>query len=503
MEDVLGGMTDIADNLEEDGVDDGEDYGQCEDGSDCSSSIELNCVGCERTSKSQCPIAKKKGETKFVKLRWGKTSTRKRGTKNGAVTKKKIKCGEWCNNCINVARKWTTQKKYARLATKNKQILKHIKNEIKSDAATRERFKANVEESIHLKGGGRSRILHYKEQVVKDTATMVDLEDPSCKFYTVKKYRETFGDPKKTKAKIVTIHGIQGVIVKHGEDGVFDLKRRRRTSIGRQQVKHDGEDVLDAGELDEAVDAGVSELPDVCSGTLTAEETKKRVQKAEAEEAAAKAMAAGADAAAGTASQGDRARGSQASSSSSEDSDKDSDESSSESAPSKRRRVTGKTSEAASRASSKLPARAGNVKLATPKKTAGVSGAASEQGTPVRSPQALPASSPAAAPSVGGSSSGAGAEEPEAVSDLRSQVQDLLAKVTEGSFDDSKGRSLQRLAREWGDLVMRGKKQAAKTNKDEAVKILNETTALDRALQVLKAIRPRCPQHNLGRSDAA
>eukprot|EP00972_Heterocapsa_arctica_P033894 4991449-Heterocapsa_arctica.AAC.1 len=69
--------------------------------------------------------------------------------------------------------------------------------------------------------------MSYKTKVSRHEEQIVDLVDPSKKFYTLKKYKEDFGDPKALKVKVVTqtVNGkkIQGVVVQVGEEGVFDF----------------------------------------------------------------------------------------------------------------------------------------------------------------------------------------------------------------------------------------------------------------------------------------
>jgi len=70
-----------------------------------SSEVELQCQGCPATSKSICPISKKRGTPQTIK--WGKSATRKTKVRKGrkwVTKKKKVKCGLWCMNCVNLWR---------------------------------------------------------------------------------------------------------------------------------------------------------------------------------------------------------------------------------------------------------------------------------------------------------------------------------------------------------------------------------------------------------------
>ena len=95
------------------------------------SSPELHCVGCDISSKADCPVGKlmkkrKHGDNsevaKAAKVQWGKTSTRSvwRTSKKGRRYKKKVlkKCGEWCGVCSTVAKKFLTRGKYKRMMIK-------------------------------------------------------------------------------------------------------------------------------------------------------------------------------------------------------------------------------------------------------------------------------------------------------------------------------------------------------------------------------------------------
>ena len=97
------------------------------------------------------------------------------------------------------------------------------------DGKVRKRWKEEIEETIHLRAGGRQRINNSEVNVVKVNEHSHDLIDRSLKFYTVKKYKEKFGDPKATKAKIVTrmLRGgkkMSGIYVRQGEEGIYDVE---------------------------------------------------------------------------------------------------------------------------------------------------------------------------------------------------------------------------------------------------------------------------------------
>ena len=70
-------------------------------------SPELFCVGCGMSSKMDCPIEKEKGDK--TRLAWARTTTRNRNIKVNKVRKTlrkkiKVRCGEWCGICPNVAK---------------------------------------------------------------------------------------------------------------------------------------------------------------------------------------------------------------------------------------------------------------------------------------------------------------------------------------------------------------------------------------------------------------
>ena len=96
--------------------------GGSDDGSD--SSAELWCAGCPISSKSDCPIAKKKGVQERVK--WGKTASRKVSRdkrKHKHAKKVKKRCGSWCWTCVclwklRFKKKWKVTLKGLRVVLK-------------------------------------------------------------------------------------------------------------------------------------------------------------------------------------------------------------------------------------------------------------------------------------------------------------------------------------------------------------------------------------------------
>ena len=84
-----------------------------------SSSREMFCTGCDISSKSPCPVAKKmnKHDKKGAKkVQWGKVTTRtvekQNKTDNNDV---KVRCGSWCALCVRILAKRLKTDVYAKL----------------------------------------------------------------------------------------------------------------------------------------------------------------------------------------------------------------------------------------------------------------------------------------------------------------------------------------------------------------------------------------------------
>ena len=133
------------------------------------------------------------------------------------------------------------------------------------------------------------------------------VEHPREVFYAVKKYISKFGDPKGTKARVVSlkIRGkgmVKGVIVREEEEGVFPIRRSTHIDFEREYVLDDGSVVLDDQQMNDMLEVG-SELDDEdggkavmedsewagvpSGGILSIEETAKRAQAAGLEKAGA------------------------------------------------------------------------------------------------------------------------------------------------------------------------------------------------------------------------
>jgi len=97
------------------GSDEDFDAGQ---GGESDTSAELTCIGCDITSKSHCPVAKKKREP-FTKVKWGKQTSRRVKDKFGKHRKKNVRCGSWCSLCVRLCdRKIKHDRRFASIAKK-------------------------------------------------------------------------------------------------------------------------------------------------------------------------------------------------------------------------------------------------------------------------------------------------------------------------------------------------------------------------------------------------
>ena len=254
---------------------------------DIPSSPELVCAGCSQTSKCQCPIEALKGvEGQKRRLGWGKTSTRK---VKCMKTRKRVrvirKSGEWCGNCYNVWR-LRFKRTYKNNLVKFKTDMKDKKKGFK------QQFDNAHNEYLHQRAGGRSRVSSLTGRVIARQHNEVTIQHPREVFYTLSKYKEKFGDPKLTKARVSKLpiknRGIlAGIMVREGEEGVFPIERSTRIQATKEYILDDGTCVLDEGQLDKALqaideeEALDSKWPVVPhSGVLSLEETAKRAEAA-------------------------------------------------------------------------------------------------------------------------------------------------------------------------------------------------------------------------------
>ena len=178
--------------------------------------------------------------------------------KRGKNVKKKVACGEWCRICMNMVRKKVKKGKYNKAEQKNKgEGKKLLKEEIRNNGPERERWISNYRESIHLMNGGRSRINTFSETVKVKDENISDIRAPRKQFVLLKKYKDKYGDPKQNKAKVVSrrLPGKQGehkgVYILVGEEGIYDVVDTVRASAAKEQVRNDGQEVLDSAELEE------------------------------------------------------------------------------------------------------------------------------------------------------------------------------------------------------------------------------------------------------------
>ena len=128
----------------------------------------------------------------------------------------------------------------------------------------KDQFKSNVREAVHLRAGGKSRVLKYKTEVYTKKEMITDLVDRGSQFYELQAYIDKYGDPKKNKAKVVTKtladgKKKKGVYVRTGPKGIWDVEVRARSSAGSKEQRHSGADVWDAGDC-WAIQAAKSEL---------------------------------------------------------------------------------------------------------------------------------------------------------------------------------------------------------------------------------------------------
>ena len=163
--------------------------------------------------------------------------------------------------------------------------MKLLKADIAKGGEEKKRMKSMHDEAVHLRAGGRSRINLYSEQVVKKEERIHDLIAPEQEFWLLEEYEEEFGKASKTGATVVKrrVHGHKGkqkgVYVQKGRKGVYTVRDTIRSVASKQEVRHNGQEVLDDGEMNEVMDdiedEKVGEL-ELKSTVLTAGETRAR-----------------------------------------------------------------------------------------------------------------------------------------------------------------------------------------------------------------------------------
>ena len=227
-------------------------------GEDSEESLEIQCVGCKLTSKDNCPIAL--GRTgKQKRLMWGRTTMRKK-RRRGHIVRQLSRCGVWCGICWGLFRY-----RFAESHGPAKKFKKKLSAGSSYCEKTRKMWLKARKEYERRKIDGENRVYHLKAytMIVSDDHDVTEVIEPDSKFYGLKKYKKTFGDPKETKAKVqwLTLRGgrkIRGVYVKpeDAEDDIYTIRNSRRRATGTHDVHDDGTCIVDAEQQVEALEEG-------------------------------------------------------------------------------------------------------------------------------------------------------------------------------------------------------------------------------------------------------
>ena len=141
--------------------------------------------------------------------------------------------------------------------------MKKIKDEL-DDGALSERWKRAHAESVHQHAGGKRRIYSKGAAVLECREEKHELSQPG-KFYLLSKYKEDFGDPAVTKAKVVKrrwkgkiVRGV--IVVPDTEAGILDHKTMSSAGVRKDRTKFDGADALVKEDLDDAESDALSEM---------------------------------------------------------------------------------------------------------------------------------------------------------------------------------------------------------------------------------------------------
>ena len=90
---------------------------------------------------------------------------------------------------------------YKKIATNKhkgkREACKQLKMDLRAaDGKFRKRWKDEIDETVHLRAGGRSRVKGSDINISRTDEHSHEIIDGSLKFYTVKKYKEKIGDPR-------------------------------------------------------------------------------------------------------------------------------------------------------------------------------------------------------------------------------------------------------------------------------------------------------------------
>ena len=433
---------------------------------DLPSSPELTCAGCKSTSKHNCAIEKLKGANGDSTKRgaWGKTSSRKLKCRR---THKKVrvirKTGEWCRICYNI---WRLR---YRKRFKNKQ------DDFKADMANpkkalKKEFDCNRAEYVHLRAGGRSRVSSLKGKVVAHKHNSLKIIYPREVFYSLKKYKAKFGDPKKTKAKVVKLQlknqkKVPGVIVREGEEGVFPIERSIHVDMTKEFVLDDGECVLDDQQLEEAMgidddEAAVCEMDKYwlsvdSSGAMSLEKTLARAAQEESDGEEGGAAGEDAVAVAGADSDSRDGKGDDEEKASESSSSSDDDESCSDSVDSKAAKsVAPRSIKTATTADKDKATRKGAASSAKSQASTVTGRQSATSSAQPQEQKRRRLSQKADGPHDSGEEVNEKEEQGTMLRDVEAEslqhtLQGVLTSFSKGAFATRKGRDKQALMREW------------------------------------------------------
>ena len=216
-------------------------------------------------------------------MRWGKSTTKKVKTRSGRKVRRTIKCGEWCQLCMDMFR-IRFLRKYAKLNKKNP--LKEFKKDLRADNALKLQWKAWNKEAIRQKATGRQRLNHGKLDMVRSTTSAVNVREPAKQFYTIKAFKREFGvDAKKAKMKIKDFKykgkDYKGVFVSDpAKEGVFEVQQEERQEVSTKDQVDDGDLVLDARHFDDRMREEEADFKNSQFGGCSIEEVQRKVAEA-------------------------------------------------------------------------------------------------------------------------------------------------------------------------------------------------------------------------------
>ncbi|CAK0831618.1 unnamed protein product, partial [Prorocentrum cordatum] len=242
------------------------------------------CNGCSIQS-TNCPISVIQEKPKRVK--WARYRNKSfKNKRTGVLRKFKTPSGKWCGNCFSFWR------------TNFKRELPHLED---WDTVTTEKvhikrkFRKMQGNWVIKKGGGAVRLRgSQKKKVTTKKSVKQQLVDGGVYFYTEKARRKKFGCPRENKAKKHVVKQrdgteLHGYAVRHGEEGVFQLKNIVEDELALEEAALEEGDALHEDHADEVFAGAQADAAAAGPSIMNETEARERARLAELKRRAAEA----------------------------------------------------------------------------------------------------------------------------------------------------------------------------------------------------------------------